>query len=341
MRILWDSGNIGFGGCGINEWDRNVIDALRKQNYDVTLIVDDLLSRRPKFKGWVPPKDGFTRHAGKITAENYQSIIREYGPFDVQVGNHFTMFPVLENIVPVCHDYEIPNRKDYSDGIRYSFSGLTTVAKGFACTTPFIEEQILGHHGNVRTRVIYGGSKFELTPWQPLENRYLAYWGNRYTKDKNFSSLLKTLPYHPLNLEVCGFQSPSKEELDLVDKLNLEHRVKFHVGLNDAELVKIISGASLFVCPSTYEGFGLPVIEAMTLGIPVIVAPCSALPSVVGDCGTIAKSHKTKDLAQAIIHVLEHPAETEFKRLRAVEKAKQWTWGTTAKSLTEFIGSVL
>jgi hypothetical protein len=40
VRILWDSGNIGFGGCGINEWDRNVIDALRKQNYDVTLIVD-------------------------------------------------------------------------------------------------------------------------------------------------------------------------------------------------------------------------------------------------------------------------------------------------------------
>jgi glycosyltransferase involved in cell wall biosynthesis len=77
------------------------------------------------------------------------------------------------------------------------------------------------------------------------------------------------------------------------------------------------------------------------LGIPVIVAPCSALPSVVGDCGTIAKSHKTKDLAEAIIYVMEHPTKTEEKRLKAVEKAKQWTWGNTAISLTEFICSVL
>jgi glycosyltransferase involved in cell wall biosynthesis len=336
VKILWDSGNVGFGGCGINEWDRNVISELRRQGHDVTLLVDDLLARRPKFKKWEAPEGGYDRVKEKITASNYAEVVNRFGPFDVQIGNQFTMFPVLENIVPVCHDYDIPGRKEYSLGIKMSTHGLSRITQKFACTTPFIQQQIDTVLPNVQTVCLYGGSKFVPISVEKPEKEYIAYWGNRYSKEKNFLALLNTLPYHDLDMVVCSFSPPKPEELKLVENLGATGRVTFCVGLTDSELNKIVAGASLYVCPSTYEGFGLPVVEAMAVGIPVIVAPCAALPSVGGDAVLMAKSHKTKDLVAGIREVFENYNETRRRVELGLVQVSNWTWANAASTLISF-----
>lgn len=336
MRILWDSGNVGFGGCGINEWDRNVISALREQGHEIVLLVDDLLARRPKFKKWEAPKGGYERVNMKLTPGNYREIVDSFGVFDCQVGNQFTLFPVLDNIVPICHDYDIPGRKEYATGIMYATRGLNKLTNKFACTTPFVETQIQQALSEVQTVCLFGGSKFVPKKVEKPKKPYIAYWGNRYSKEKNFLALLNTLPYHDLDMVVCSFSSPKPEELSLVEKLGVESRVSFKEGLDDVELNKVVAGASLYVCPSTYEGFGLPVVEAMAVGIPVIVAPCAALPSVGGDAVFVAKSHKTKDLVVGIREVLENYTETERRVQNGLARVSGWTWDLTAQKLVEF-----
>lgn len=342
MRILWDNGNVGFGGCGINEWDRNVINALVSLGHEVKMISDPRLRRRPKLKTWIRPVEGVVEEIDTpMTVHNYSEVVKSLGPFDIQVGNHFTMFPMLDNIVPVVHDYHIKGRESYTQGIKLSLAGLTQLTNRFICTTPYIQNQLNEAHPGLDTQVVYGGCKFKNASSEKEINdhftpMYIAYWGNRYADGKNFLSLLKTLPYHNLDLVVCGFSSPQKKELDLIEQMGIQDRVTYHTGLSDEELPKVISGAKMYVCPSTYEGFGLPALEAMSLGIPTVVSPCASLPSVVGDSGWVAKSHKTKDLAEAIQVVLDNPEETERKRLSGLDRSSQWTWEETAKKIVSF-----
>ena len=342
MKILWDSGNIGFGGCGINEWDRNVVTHLRKRGHEVTIIVDNSFKRRPRFKKWSPPEGGYTKYDGFITPNNYGEAVSSLGGFDVQIGNHFTMFPMVDSIVPVVHDYHIPGRDSYNIGIFKTFEFYKNKAKGFICTTPFIEDQLLGEYPNLETQVVYGGSKLVYNGKWERERPYISYWGNRYAcGTKNFLSLLKTLPYHSLDMVICGFMPPSDKEIQLVKDMGCEGRVSFYTGLDDLELSKMVAGSSLYVCPSTYEGFGLPVVEAMSLGVPVVVSPCASLPSIVGDGGLVAKSHRTKDLSQSINQVVNNPEDTEARRLRGLERSKMWKWGITAEKIEKFVEGLL
>lgn len=339
MRILWDSGNVGFGGCGINEWDRFMIQALRDKGHDVVLIVDNLLAKRPKFPKWKPPASGFTRYEGEILASNYTEIYQTLGPFDVQVGNHFTMFPVCDKIVPVVHDVSIPGRKEYSLSVQLTLRGLATLTDTFACTTPFIQEQVLGLVPQVKTECLFAGCKFAPYSGEKTkpEKSYIAYWGNRYEQAKNFKSLLRTLKLHDLELRVSGFLPPSDTELKQVRELGLEGRVKYYTALSDEELRCMVAGAEMYVCPSKYEGMGLPVMEAMALGVPVVTSPCASLPYIVGDGGYVAKSAGFKDLAAAINECLSNPVETQKRLEQAQERTKEWTWSLAADRLLSLL----
>lgn len=341
MRILWDSGNVGFGGCGINEWDRFMIQALRDKGHDVVLIVDNLLAKRPKFPKWKPPASGFTRYEGEILASNYTEIYQTLGPFDVQVGNHFTMFPICDRIVPIVHDVAIPGRPEYSLSISLTLRALTTLTDTFACTTPFIESQVKSIVPAAKTNCLYGGCKFAGLPREPKtggKEPYIAYWGNRYEQAKNFKSLVSSLRYHDLNLEVASFLPPPESEFKYVESQGLLNRINYNLGLDDEALRKMVSGAEMYVCPSKYEGMGLPVMEAMSLGVPVVIAPYAALPGMVEDAGYVAKSAGAKDLAAAINLCLSNPLETQAKVRKAQEKTKQWTWELAADRLLSLLG---
>lgn len=107
-----------------------------------------------------------------------------------------------------------------------------------------------------------------------------------------------------------------------------------HVGYVDpAARRQLYEGARLLVQPSFEEGFGLPVLEAMTLGVPVVAANRGALPEVLGDAGPLVDPNDPDALAGAISSILDDPAAAKAAAARGVEQAKRYTWEQTARSV--------
>ncbi|MEK7183541.1 MAG: glycosyltransferase family 1 protein [Patescibacteria group bacterium] len=94
-------------------------------------------------------------------------------------------------------------------------------------------------------------------------------------------------------------------------------------------------GALCFLFPSFYEGFGLPVLEAVACGIPVITSATSSLPEVVGEAGILVDPFNVNDIAAALHELIDEPGGSALRQhlsKRAVEQASQFTWDKTAET---------
>lgn len=111
-----------------------------------------------------------------------------------------------------------------------------------------------------------------------------------------------------------------------VERLGLEGSVRFLGRASLDDLVNFYNAATVFVYPSLYEGFGIPVLEAMSCGCPTITSNLSSLPEVIGDAGIMIDPYNVDQLASEIRHVLEDRALAEDMRLRGLARSKFFTW---------------
>ncbi|HYV97001.1 MAG TPA: glycosyltransferase family 1 protein, partial [Gemmatimonadaceae bacterium] len=101
--------------------------------------------------------------------------------------------------------------------------------------------------------------------------------------------------------------------------------------VSDADLCALYAGATALVMASTYEGFGIPVLEAMQLGAPVICANAGALPEVAGEAALWFEPHDEEMLAGQIVRVLSDTATRARLTVRGVARAGEFSWKETAR----------
>lgn len=123
--------------------------------------------------------------------------------------------------------------------------------------------------------------------------------------------------YKPLLREIT--ESPVRDRVFLSGHIQQE------------DLAAVYSAASLFVYPSLYEGFGLPVLEAMACGTPVITSNIASLPEVAGEAAILVDPHSPHDIAEAIRRVLAHPDLRQQLSQRGVLRARSFRWDYTAR----------
>jgi glycosyltransferase involved in cell wall biosynthesis len=112
---------------------------------------------------------------------------------------------------------------------------------------------------------------------------------------------------------------------------NMQHRVHLLGYVSDEDLPTLYSAASVFAFPSRYEGFGLPVLEAMACGTPVITTNVSSLPEVVGDAAIQVPPDQPDALAHALHHVLSDPTLAQTMKDAGLARARGFTWERTAR----------
>lgn len=117
-----------------------------------------------------------------------------------------------------------------------------------------------------------------------------------------------------------------------VERLNLADTVLFPGFVPDEELALWYNAALVFVYPSLYEGFGMPLLEAMACGTAVIGADASCMPEVVGDAGLLAPPHDVDELAASLDRLLDDADLRADLSRRGRERAATYTWEATARA---------
>jgi glycosyltransferase involved in cell wall biosynthesis len=181
---------------------------------------------------------------------------------------------------------------------------------------------------------------------QLISTPYLLAMGN--TKPhKDLPTLLNAFgivasSFPDLRLLLVGSEPAGYLEIQLAGVPNeIATRVVFSGPISDAELRTLYAGAAVFVCPSRYEGFGLPALEAMALGAPVVCADAASLPEVVGDAALLFPPGEQVMLADAVARILRDQALRHQIVTAGRSRAAQLTWANTAAATVAVYSAVL
>lgn len=124
----------------------------------------------------------------------------------------------------------------------------------------------------------------------------------------------------------------------LTEELNLQGKVVFTGFVEDGEKPVLMSSASAFVLPSFFEGFGIPVLEAMACGVPVVVSDVASLPEVAGDAGIYVDPTSIDSIAVGIKTAFS-PEGAKFVKLGS-KRVKSFSWDKTARQTLQCLETV-
>ncbi len=149
---------------------------------------------------------------------------------------------------------------------------------------------------------------------------------------ESFAILAKDIPHKLVLIGALGWSS--EEYFERIEKLGLGERV-VHLGYVANDLLSFYSAADAFVFPTHYEGFGLPLLEAMTCGCPVVSSDNSSIEEVTGDGALLVNSHDIEGFADAVSKVLTDRAWRERLVTAGKAKAATFSWTRCAETTLE------
>ena len=170
-------------------------------------------------------------------------------------------------------------------------------------------------------------------------------WVGQIESRKNVKRLLRAFAEiageFPHQLVIAGEQRWStREELSELGALGLERRVQFLGWVAHSDLSAIYRLAELFAFPSLYEGFGIPLVEAMACGCPILTANTCAPPEVVDGAAYLVDPYDVAAIAEGLRITLKDPARRRAMAARGLERAKEFSWEKSARQVLAVFDAV-
>ena len=203
-----------------------------------------------------------------------------------------------------------------------------------------------------KIKVIYHGvapnSKFQI-PNSSVSNPYILFVGQIQPR-KNLIRLIEAFEIIKsrrnesmpnLKLVIAGGKGwMASKTYKKAKKSKFSEDIIFRGKVSSEDLVKLYQNALMFVLPSLYEGFGLPVLEAMSYGVPCVVSDNSSLSEIVDDHALLVNANSSDDIAQKISMFLNNDFLRKDFAQRSLENIKEFSWGKAAKETLEVFESV-
>ncbi|MEK7581071.1 MAG: glycosyltransferase family 1 protein [Patescibacteria group bacterium] len=273
-----------------------------------------------------------------------------YGPRFSRVPYAITIFDLS-----YLHFPELFNKDDLYQLINWSKYSIKAAKHIFAISTSTKDDIIKNYDINPNkisiTHMGYNEELFKLQPTAKIKKvkekyaitgDYIIFVGTLQPR-KNVESLLKALKLIDLGIKlvVVGkkgwlFDSIFKK----VRESKLEANVIFTDYVTQQELPALISGAKLYVLPSLYEGFGIPVIEAQACGVPTVVSNTSSLPEVVGKSGVLIDPTDSNSIAKGIKKILSSEKLSQDLVKMGYENVKRFSWEKCAAETLKVLESL-
>ncbi|MGH8494484.1 MAG: glycosyltransferase family 4 protein [Moraxellaceae bacterium] len=180
----------------------------------------------------------------------------------------------------------------------------------------------------------------DVSPWQPGFSYFLCVSNRR--AHKNEERLLRAFAAADLapdvRLVLSGEATP--ELLQLAAALGLDERLVFRGRVPETELPSLYRGALALVFPSLYEGFGLPVIEAMACGTAVITANTTSMPEVAGNAALLVDPLSVSEIAAAMLRLHQDVLLRQELAARGLLRAQQFSWDAVAARVRAVLDGV-
>lgn len=183
-----------------------------------------------------------------------------------------------------------------------------------------------------------------------LPDKFLL-WVGQIESRKNIGRLLQAFarvaPNIPHKLVIAGAQRftfpmavGAERELKLIEELGLQDRVHFAGWVPHDDLPALYNLADLFLFPSLYEGFGIPLLEAMACGCPIVTANTCAPPEVTGDAAYLSDPLSVESIAAGVSEVLANEQLRATMIERGLQRSKDFSWDRCATEVLTFLESL-
>lgn len=360
INLLWlVAGDVG----GTEEYSARLLEEIKEPDFDLTLFVlDGLLAAHPRLAEvgdvevvGITGRSRATRVAAETTWLNRNA--RDHA-FVHHLGGTMPLNQRAPGVVTV-HDLQPLDSPELFSRTkaRWLASMLPRSIRAAAhVMTPssFVKSEVVERFGIDPALVHVVPSSFGpaqsgasdqsvLEQYGVDERPFVIYPAITY-HHKNHITLVRALAECPpeIHLVLTGRPDAAEDELLAeIDRCGLAERVHRVGRVSSAEFESLMRNALLLAFPSRYEGFGLPVIEAMARDVPVLAADATALPEVVGDAGVLVDPDDIEAWAEAIRRIAESDGERETLIARGRQRALEFEPENCARRLVAVYDEVL
>lgn len=355
MRIGLDNRAIKFSGIGV--YTRNLNERFVETGNYVSLYNDGLVVSRERFfkkyinflKRILKEQLGMDIWFKKNSLELYHVPKNTGVPFFHNIPVVVTIHDIIPHVFPDKYLSNILERIWYELAIRVSIHRSDKILT----ISNFSKEELIRYYDvdsskieivylayNEAFRTIEETSMLnDVKERYRLNNKYiLAIGGSEYRK--NIQRLINVyLENFRDNYELIVVGGKWRD-IDLSKKYQ-GNNIRFITGVPEEDLIAIYNMASVFVFPSFYEGFGIPVLEGMACGVPVVTSNVSSMPEVGGDAAIYFNPYDEDDMAEKIKMVLDDKQLREEMISKGLEKVKEYSWEKCAKETLKVYEEVL
>lgn len=362
MRIAIDIRMLNYSGIGtyIENLVKNLSQIDSKNEYILINSGEELPDLPSNFK--------FRNIHSKVfsLSEHYKLpfILKEEGIDIFHFPHFYSLFFCACKGVVTIHDLifsifpaetSMPGRLYYNLMIKHSLK----IAKKIIAVSHNTKRDIMNFFGipDAKIEVIYEGIDKIFHPIDDrvvLENikqkynidaQFILYVGLK-KPHKNLSRLIRAFGLWKRSgrkgkLVIVGKEDVRYSLKPLVEEFGLNNEVVFTGYIPREDLVLLYNAAEIFVFPSLYEGFGLPVLEAMACGKPIIASNCSSLPEIVGDCAVLINPYDIEEMANVIKVVLDDEKLKRDLSQKALDRSKFFSWSKCAEQTIDVYESVM
>jgi glycosyltransferase involved in cell wall biosynthesis len=362
VRILLDARTVGREYSGVGNYVFELVRAFSELDADVAF--DLLVTKESRLRD-LGLDARFAFHAAPFSHESHPlGDLWEHAVFprmanrlgsDVLHGPAFLIptratrvakVVTIHDLVAFTHPDTIPRK--YAIYMRWLIRRAVLHAERVIAISESVRrniERTIGLQEHVDVILSAVSSRFSVQPAHEIERvrvrygiqgRYLLFVGNLEPR-KNLPGLLRAFRLArskaepPVQLVIAGklawLSTPLLRELD---SGNLPGDVITTGYVAEDDLAALYSGAAAFVFPTFWEGFGLPVLEAMACGVPVVASRVASIPEVAGDAAVLVDPYAEESIAAGILDALDPVRSRELVR-RGHERVREFRWETTAQ----------
>jgi glycosyltransferase involved in cell wall biosynthesis len=261
---------------------------------------------------------------------------------EAPLGTHCRYVVTLHDLTPLRFPRDFSSLKWL---YRYYVPQVLAQAEHIICNSEATASDVIEFYGVEPTKVTPILLAYDSAHFRPLNaepQNYFLMLG-RQAPYKNLTRAIAAFaelpPQLACELWIAGPADPryTPTLVAQVDELGIQDRVKFLNYVPYSQLPQLLNQALALVFPSLWEGFGLPLIEAMACGTPVIAANVASLPEVAGNAAILIDPYNTDELAQAMKSIAADPALRQSLRDSGLARAQAFSWAKTGEATIDVL----